>query len=143
MRTNLSNVTREEFNARVKEIEAAHKANRPPAPYKAPPLKRITPEQQTEAVELGKSLGWTIEQVSKNARTITIYIDRWIAEGRPIRTDEEIDEAMEFCEPGGIRPCEKHKNGKCTCGGCSAIMRKMPIRQAAKMGTVGCPAMKW
>ncbi len=95
--------------------------------------------QQTEAVELGKSLGWTIEDAKHWAAALL----QWKKAGRPARTDEEIDEAMEFCEEDGIRPCEKHKNGKCTCGGCSAIMRKMPIRQAARMGTVGCPAMRW
>ncbi len=94
--------------------------------------------QQAEAIEIGKSLGWTIEDATK-------WIDalwKWNQAGRPKRTDEEGNYIVSICEA-----CDKYKadEKRCRLCRCGVSTGNMAIFNKAKMGSEHCPdkIKKW
>lgn len=84
-------------------------------------------------------------------------VERWLAAGRPERTDAEVDGILEtFCSP-----CEYFKDGHCTHGLCgcnvmsssderSTLLGKLvswaispALLNKLRMGTEHCPIEKW
>ena len=120
-----------------------HKSDKPPRRNCPKRRKPLTPEQkaeaerqQKEAAEAGAKLGWTPAMAMRYARALT----RWIAAGRPQRTDEEVEEIVKICEG-----CNKYKadEGRCKVCGCKVHTPGIPILSKARLATERCPKDKW
>ncbi len=92
--------------------------------------------QQTEAIELGKSLGWT----AKDAKKWAAALYKWNKAGRPKRTDEEVAAIVVICEA-----CEEYKadEKRCRICRCGVSTGGMAIFNKAKISTERCPQDKW
>lgn len=134
--------TKAEFKARVREIQRAIKEGQPP-PHREPPeryrklsRKKLTPEEETEATEAGKKLGWTAKHALRYAAALT----RWTAAGRPTRTDEEVAVIVKLCED-----CKHYKSDekRCKICGCKINTSMLPIINKSRMGNTHCDKKKW
>jgi len=92
--------------------------------------------QQIEAIEEGKSLGWTTKHAVKYAKALM----RWIAAGRPVRTDDEVAEIVAMCEA-----CKhyKAKQKRCSVCGCRVSTGKLAVFNKCRLLTEFCPWGKW
>ncbi len=92
--------------------------------------------QQAEAIELGKSLGWT----GKDAKHWAAALLQWNKAGRPKRTDEEVQYIVWICEA-----CEKYKadEKRCRLCRCGVSTGDMAIFNKARLATEHCPQNKW
>ncbi len=66
---------------------------------------------------------------------------RWIAAGRPVRTDWEVMTIhSQHCYP-----CDDYDSQReiCTVCGCKAKRQGMAVRNKIKMATESCPKRKW
>jgi len=134
--------TRAEFDARVREIQRAIKENQPPphhkpsSKYRKSSQRKLTPEEQAEAETEGKKLGWKPEHAVKYARALL----RWVAAGRPTRTDEEVAEIVKTCER-----CKHYEaeSGRCKKCGCCIKTKGLTILSKSKLSTESCVTGKW
>ncbi len=92
--------------------------------------------QQSEAIEAGKKLGWTAEHAKRWAGALM----RWVAAGRPVRSDSEVTAIVATCEA-----CKHYAADECRCGvcGCRVGMSGMAVLNKARMGSESCPKGKW
>jgi len=94
--------------------------------------KACDQETATEMAELGlvgKALKWG------NA------VKRWVREGRPVRSDEEVKEIFEtHCKPCELYDPETHGCKKC---GCAVNTDTAPLGNKLKMKTEVCPMGLW
>ena len=79
-------------------------------------------------------------------------IRRWIREGRPVRTDEEVEERLKICQgdpesedPDKQQPCalydaDAHACNKC---GCAVSTDKAPLGNKIRMKSEICPMGLW
>jgi len=66
-------------------------------------------------------------------------VARWIAAGRPTRSQERINEILTtICEP-----CEKFKDGACDLCGCRINRSPAALKNKLAMATEACPLGKW
>jgi len=93
-------------------------------------------KQQAEAIAAGNELGWTEEEATKYAHVLV----RWLAEGKPVRTDEEVAYCVELC-----KNCGKYQRDTNTCGAkqCKLLTPGLAIDKMARLGIVESPAKKW
>jgi hypothetical protein len=116
--------------------------------------KKLTPEQlaQREAARAeqeeqarreaealrpeGERLGWDFGMVVRYAAALK----KWVAAGRPTRTDEEIEAIEAIC-----KQCEKYEpiEGRCSVCGCKILTPGITIMSKAKLATEKCPKGKW
>lgn len=88
-------------------------------------------------LEESKSLLRTVTRTVSNWREAN---KRWEAAGKPVRTDEEVQEIIQICEG-----CE-HYNAKakqCKLCGCFCRKKGMARFNKPKMATESCPIGKW
>ncbi len=93
--------------------------------------------QEAEAIELGKSLGWTFEDAIHWAAALV----RWQKAGRPQRSNDEVKSIVKICEA-----CEEYKADEMRCQICRCgVSRKskLPIFNKAALETEHCPQQKW
>lgn len=70
-----------------------------------------------------------------------IEVKRWIREGRPVRTDEEVSHILNtYCKPCKLYDAKKQACTKC---GCSMNNSSWPLLNGIKMATKICPAGLW
>jgi len=127
------------------------KSDKPPrrnCPAKATPeqlaereASRAEQEEQAkrEAEALrpeGEKLGWTFEMICRYAAALK----KWVAAGRPTRTDEEVEAIEQIC-----KQCEKYEteSGRCKVCGCKITTPGIAILSKAKLATEVCPKGKW
>jgi len=70
-----------------------------------------------------------------------LEVKRWIREGRPVRTDEEVLYILEtFC-----KPCKLYDPVKCACKKCGCAMNdsSWPLLNGIKMKSKKCPLNLW
>ncbi len=84
----------------------------------------------------GERLGWTFEMVCRYAAALK----KWIAAGRPTRTNEEVMAIENIC-----KQCEKYEaeSGRCKVCGCKITTPGIAILSKAKLATEVCPKEKW
>lgn len=101
-----------------------------------PKQKAEVQQQQKEIIEAGKQLGWKIE----HAKCYAVALARWIAAGRPTRSDKEVAEIVAICEA-----CNKYKadEGRCGVCGCKIHSPGIAILSKARLATERCPRDKW
>lgn len=98
----------------------------------------VTPEQCNRCDEE------TRDRVAKLGDKLSGYasaIKRWVAAGRPTRSEEEQKRIREeHC-----LPCEMYDKGKDACKncGCSLAMTGNPLTSKLAMGTEKCPLGRW
>ena len=94
--------------------------------------------RQAEAIEAGKELGWTEEEATQYTHALM----RWMAEGKPIRTDEEVVFCVEICQSN---KCKKYKPDTNTCGAkqCGLLTPGLEIEKMARLAILGCPGKWW
>ncbi len=99
-------------------------------------LYLLTPEQIAEAIELGKSLGWTAE----DAKNWAAALWKWNKAGRPVRTDEEVQYIVWICEI-----CDDYKldEKRCRICRCGISTDGMAIFNKARLATEHSPQNKW
>jgi len=107
--------------------------------YGVPPTPEQKAEeerQQKEAIEIGEKLGWEVKHAIKYAGALS----RWIAAGRPTRSDEEVEEIVARCED-----CDKYKadEKRCRVCGCAVSTGGLAIFNKARLATERCPKDKW
>ena len=70
-------------------------------------------------------------------------VARWVAVGRPTRSQERIDEILTtICDAKPI-PCEHFRNGSCDLCGCKINANPSALRNKLAMATEACPLGKW
>jgi hypothetical protein len=70
-------------------------------------------------------------------------IARWVAAGRPTRSQERINEILTtICDAKPV-PCEKFKDGACSSCGCKINANPSALRNKLAMATEACPLGKW
>ncbi len=108
----------------------------PPTPEAIAEQKAEAIRQQAEALELGKSLGWTIEDAIHWAMALV----RWQKAGRPQRTDEEVQYIVAICEA-----CDDYKANekRCKICRCGVSTGDMAVCNKARLATESCPQQKW
>ena len=109
---------------------------KPLTPEQSPEQQAEAKRLKAEATEAGEKLGWKPEHALKYAVALT----RWIAAGRPIRTDEEVEEIVAICED-----CDKYKTDekRCRVCGCGVSTGGLAIFNKARLATERCPKDKW
>jgi len=75
-------------------------------------------------------------------------VRRWIREGRPVRTDEEVAERLEICQGNtdkGIPQCKLYNQKKQACNKCGCAMNdsSWPLLNGIRMSTKICPMGLW
>jgi ribosomal protein L37E len=78
---------------------------------------------------------------AKRAKSYLSAVARWIAAGRPVRSDEEVTRLYEeLC-----RPCGEFDPAKETCTACGCRVRKgrWALLSKLKMATESCPRKKF
>lgn len=79
-------------------------------------------------------------------------VRRWIREGRPVRTDEEVAVCLKVCkgdpespDPEKQKPCQLYDPDKKACKKCGCAMNdsSWPLRNGIKMKTKICPMGLW
>ena len=68
-------------------------------------------------------------------------VSRWVAAGRPVRSEEEIQRIYDTC----CRPCEHFDPQKGTCKICGCRVRRngAALLNKIKMATEHCPIRQW
>ncbi len=109
---------------------------KPPTPEEIASQKAEAIRQEAEAIELGKSLGWTFEDAIHWA----VALVRWQKAGRPQRTDEEVQYIVWICEA-----CDDYKadEKRCKICRCGVSTGDMAICNKARLATEHCPQNKW
>jgi len=111
--------------------------------------KKLTPEQleerkrkaceEAEALRPeGEKLGWDFGMVCRYAAALK----KWVAAGRPTRTDEEVEAIKAICKSD---ECKKYEpiEGRCRACGCKIHTPGITILSKAKLATETCPKDKW
>ena len=108
----------------------------PPTPEEIASQKAEAIRQEAEAIEIGKSLGWTFEDAIHWA----VALVRWQKAGRPQRTDEEVQYIVWICEV-----CDDYKadEKRCRICRCGVSTGDMAICNKARLKTEHCPQNKW
>jgi len=84
----------------------------------------------------GEKLGWSFEMVRRYA----VALKRWMAAGRPTRTDEEVAAIEAICKTcGKYEPIE----GRCSVCGCKILTPGIAILSKARLATENCPKGLW
>src|SRR5690606_8174647 len=72
--------------------------------------------------------------------TYTKAVARWIAKGRPTRSEAQIAELLQICTSCPSYDAESHK---CTECGCNLSNSVSPLTNKLAMATEDCPLGKW
>jgi hypothetical protein len=66
-------------------------------------------------------------------------VAKWIAAGRPTRSQEQIEAILTtICDAKPV-PCEHFRNGSCDLCGCKINANPSALRNKLAMGTESCP----
>jgi len=79
-------------------------------------------------------------KVTTSAKSYATAVAKYIAAGRPNRTDEEVRSLLAIC-----KRCEyfNKKRGECTQCGCCVNQRRHAWWNKLRMATESCPIGKW
>lgn len=82
----------------------------------------------------------TVQSKSLKAKVsrYAIAVKRWIASGRPKRSDDEVASIVGICES-----CDKFDKSRCALCGCHVNKSRYGMRNKARMKTESCPLGKW
>ena len=78
--------------------------------------------------------------VPKKMANYANAIRRWIREGRPVRSDEEVAVILEICKKCDLYDEENHACKKC---GCKVSTDRAPLKNKLKMKSEVCPMGYW
>ena len=67
-------------------------------------------------------------------------VSRWLAAGRPVRTDEKVGELLEICQDNR---CGKYRDGQCLACGCRVNSSGWALTNKLRMATEDCPKGMW
>ena len=67
-------------------------------------------------------------------------VSRWLAAGRPVRTDEQVGELLAICQDNR---CGKYRDGQCLACGCRVNSSGWALANKLRMATEDCPKGFW
>lgn len=67
-------------------------------------------------------------------------VSRWLAAGRPVRTDEQVGELLAICQDN---KCGKYRDGQCLACGCRVNSSGWALTNKLRMATESCPKGLW
>lgn len=79
--------------------------------------------------------------VAAKAASLSSAVGKWIAAGRPVRNQDEIDSAFDVC-----KGCEFYKPAGAesgSCGKCGCYVNRRGMLNKIRMATESCPVGKW
>lgn len=99
------------------------------------PEPRTTSELTAAAAELGLTY----------ARRYAKAITKWVAAGKPKRSDEDVARILAICQSN---ECGKYAvnaliGGRCTVCGCRVNSSQMALANKIRMATEECPQQRW
>lgn len=67
-------------------------------------------------------------------------VSRWLAAGRPVRSDEQVGELLAICQDNR---CGKYRDGQCLACGCRVNSSGWALANKLRMATESCPKGMW
>ena len=91
------------------------------------------------ALKARRMCGQFSPSLPMKANSYVAAVVKWIAAGRPTRSQERIDEILTtICDAKPV-PCEKFANGGCSICGCKVNANPSALRNKLAMATEACP----
>ena len=113
--------------------------------------EKITTIEEPECPECGKAVEEFMEKhpdgmvanfrkMSRKALKYSTALKRWIAAGRPVRSEDEVATIHEICKKCDLYDSE---HGSCKGCGCRVNISKVAVVNKIKMATEHCPKDLW
>lgn len=96
-----------------------------------------------QARRAGTRRNCTVERPPSVTAQLSSYaaaVSRWLAAGRPVRTDEQVAGLLAICQDNR---CGKYRDGQCLACGCRVNSSGWALANKLRMATESCPKGMW
>lgn len=96
-----------------------------------------------QARRAGTRRNCTVERPPSVTAQLSSYaaaVSRWLAAGRPVRTDEQVAGLLAICQDNR---CGKYRDGQCLACGCRVNSSGWALANKLRMATESCPKRLW